>query len=513
MRPFSAFQPRESLDVHRTLEKALGSRQDPFNCEDADKDLILTRMDASAVHSGFDRLFGDPASPSPGIVFGEKGSGKSGLRLTMRRRLEAYNEAHPDDRVFWNEYNDFDGFLEQFRRSIRASGEPADVAKRVLGAWSSADHLDAMLCLGVTRLVDEVVDERRRPEKLTRKQKADLLLLTALYYHSSRHTTVEALARLRSTIGFRSPRRGLLLIWRLLLTVLAAGIALWPHFGEQLGYPAPWEPMLWYGIGGFVALSVWLQAFASRMGVQHSVRRTVRSIRVVSRDGKQLAQILNGLPPGLRREFALPRVADEATRFDFMMRFQALLSAYGYRSWYVLFDRVDEPSALNADGDGSRRFVERILDHKLLQLPGLGLKLFLPIELDEIYRNATPDQLKRMRLDKSNLVSTLDWTGQELYEIANHRLKACLKDEARIRDLDDFFADDFDRTYLRTTLENLGTPRYALGFLASLFQEYARNLDGELPDDAPEWRIGRMHFDIVRSNWLERATLLRRKLN
>ena len=61
-----------------TWRKHWGLSQDPFACEDADKDLILTRMDSSAVHSGFDRLFGDPESPAPGIIFGEKGSGKSG---------------------------------------------------------------------------------------------------------------------------------------------------------------------------------------------------------------------------------------------------------------------------------------------------------------------------------------------------------------------------------------------------------------------------------------------------
>ena len=48
-----------------------GLTQDPFDCEDADKDLILARLDTGAVHAGFDRLFGNPAAPAPGVVFGE----------------------------------------------------------------------------------------------------------------------------------------------------------------------------------------------------------------------------------------------------------------------------------------------------------------------------------------------------------------------------------------------------------------------------------------------------------
>ena len=95
-----------------------GLSADPFACEDADKDLVLGQIDLGAVHSGFDRVFGDPRSPSPGIVFGEKGSGKSGLRLMMKRRLAEHNAAHPDARVFTVEYIDLNPFIEQVARTV-----------------------------------------------------------------------------------------------------------------------------------------------------------------------------------------------------------------------------------------------------------------------------------------------------------------------------------------------------------------------------------------------------------
>ena len=72
-----------------TWRRHWGLDEDPFVQEDADKDPVLARVPLEAVHSSFDRLYGSPDTPGPGIVFGEKGSGKSGLRLAMRRRLEA----------------------------------------------------------------------------------------------------------------------------------------------------------------------------------------------------------------------------------------------------------------------------------------------------------------------------------------------------------------------------------------------------------------------------------------
>ncbi|MEE2938767.1 MAG: hypothetical protein VX460_00140, partial [Planctomycetota bacterium] len=62
--------------------------EDPFVQEDADKDPVLRRVPAEAVHSSFDRLYGSVEAPGPGVVFGEKGSGKSSLRLAMKRRLD-----------------------------------------------------------------------------------------------------------------------------------------------------------------------------------------------------------------------------------------------------------------------------------------------------------------------------------------------------------------------------------------------------------------------------------------
>ena len=66
---------------------------------------------------------------------------------------------------------------------------------------------------------------------------------------------------------------------------------------------------------------------------------------------------------------------------------------------------------------------------------------------------------------------------------------------------------------MHETLHELGTPRHAFGFLSALFTEHARDLPEDLDPDAPEWRVGRSHFDVVRAAWIDRSRVLRRVMN
>ena len=64
-------------------------------------------------HPDFQKIFGQPAVPSTSIVFGEKGSGKTAMRLMMERRFEAHNATHDSDRVWMIRYDDLNPFLDQ----------------------------------------------------------------------------------------------------------------------------------------------------------------------------------------------------------------------------------------------------------------------------------------------------------------------------------------------------------------------------------------------------------------
>jgi len=492
-----------------------GLQEDPFACEDADKDPVLAQIDASAVHSGFDKVFGNPRMPAPGIVFGEKGSGKSGLRRMMRRRAEAHNEAHPDARVFFVEYIDFDYFIEQCKHAEVGSREDEKAGDRVVASWTITDHLDAMLSLAVTKLVDSVLADKARARRLPRKQKIDLLMLSALYYRSRERTTEEATRRLSHSVHQSFVREGGIFFGCILLTVLWGMLGAAPHLLPQIDptLEVPGVPIRWYGAGLCLTVITWTWWALARQLIAHRAKRAVRAPRVLSRDPRGLSRVLGSLPRKERKEYQLPAGADPSSRYELLTRFTGLLESLGYAGAYIVMDRVDEPSLLSRSEDRMRDFVQRILDIKLLQFPGIALKLFLPIEMEGLYRNASTEDLKRMRLDKSNLIGELKWTGQELYEIANQRMLACSEGSGRAKSLADLFDPEFDFQYLKGTLAVLGTPRYAFGFLSALMLEYVRELPGELPDGDPAWGIPRSHFDIVRAGWIDRAGILRRSLN
>lgn len=502
----------------QTWRDRWGLREDPFACEDADKDHLLAEIDVAAVHSGFDRIYGTPREPSPGIVFGEKGSGKSGLRRMMGRRLADHNRSAPDERVFAVEYIDFDGYFEAFRRSLGAPHDSPKVAEALTKRWQLSDHVDAILSLGTTKLVHDAIDReldadspRARLASLSRKQRVDLLLFTALYYSSREHTAGEAVATMRRTLGLSGARRGLGKLLAILLTIVGVAFCIAPltDYPEQLGWPESVPPL--YVGAGLVALT-WGWRFVSHALLRGRVARALRGLRVLTRDPEPVVDVLGSLPRKERVEYGLPAGTDPSSRFELLGRFVTILQTLGYRGMYVLVDRVDEPALLAGDAERMRRIVDRMFDIKLLQFPGLGLKLFLPIELEVLHRGAAPEEMKRMRLDKSNLLPELSWSGAELYEVANQRIRACLQ-PGRELELADLFEDGFDVERLRESLGQLGTPRYAFGFLSALLMDYVRELPGDLADDDPRWGVPRSHFEVVRGRWIDKTGALRRALN
>ena len=131
---------------------------------------------ATIHHPAWNKFFGSPADPSTALVFGEKGSGKTALRLQANAELEAYNQANPNERVFVISYDDFNPYLDHYRAAIQATS-----MDEVLAKWRLQDHMDAILSLGVTKLVDLLTTEKVDLSVLSLDQRRDLLLLAALY--------------------------------------------------------------------------------------------------------------------------------------------------------------------------------------------------------------------------------------------------------------------------------------------------------------------------------------------
>ncbi len=113
--------------------------------------------------------------------------------------LEAYNQANPGERVFVISYDDFNPYLDNCRAAMRARDMDAGPGR----AGGSQDHMDAILSLGVTQLVDLLTTEKVDLTVLSLDQRRDLLLLAALYDASTGEPIARRWSRLRRRSGFR----------------------------------------------------------------------------------------------------------------------------------------------------------------------------------------------------------------------------------------------------------------------------------------------------------------------
>ena len=131
----------------------------PFSEEDAQTDPVFKEFCIeSTFHPSWDKVYGDPSEPATSIIFGEKGSGKTAMRLQLARHLEHYNERHAGQRLFVVHYDDFNPFLDRFRDRLRKRSRGAE---RVLQQFKLWDHMDAILSLAITGLVDRILDVRQ----------------------------------------------------------------------------------------------------------------------------------------------------------------------------------------------------------------------------------------------------------------------------------------------------------------------------------------------------------------
>ncbi len=104
----------------------------PFSEEDAQTDTVFKRRCLATIHHpAWNKFFGSPADPSTALVFGEKGSGKTALRLQASSEMETYNQDNPGERVFVISYDDFNPYLDNCRTALRGAGHgsgPGEVA-------------------------------------------------------------------------------------------------------------------------------------------------------------------------------------------------------------------------------------------------------------------------------------------------------------------------------------------------------------------------------------------------
>lgn len=483
------------MDIRRFFEH-WHIRENPFQAEEARNDEVYLRNLAdSMTHPDFEKVLGSPREVSTSVVFGKKGSGKTAMRLLMEKRYDEHNEANPEERVRVIRYDDLNPVIDRLVRHDhpRASGRSLP---KSLPKFRLVDHQDAMLSIGVTGVIDEILgdsgrDAARKVGKMPRRSRFDLALLAALYDQPEYGDGASRLARLRrltKVAPFWRPGRLLTLAGLALAGLIAALIA----YGLPPGDFTGWLVTITASIVFIVPLFAFLGGFLKRSRIG---RRLHREVRIRPRTSAEWRRVLGFFG---RRDLALsplPRGGDPETRYELTQRFQRLLEAWGFRKTVVLIDRVDEPQFVNSDARKMRDLIWPMLNNKFLQQEGFALKFLLPSELGDLLHREEPEFFREARLDKQNLIGRLEWTGATLYDVCTRRLKACQDPEAdKVTGLSDLFDDDVSSTDLINALDHMKQPRDAFKLLYQVIQEHCH----EHPDDEPVFRIPAFVLNRIR---------------
>ena len=464
-----------------------GITGNPFSEEDAQTDTVFKRRCLATIHHpAWDKFFGSPGDPSTALVFGEKGSGKTALRLQAVSELEKYNQEHPNERVFVITYDDFNPYLDHFRTAVRATDTTQTLAR-----WRLQDHMDAILAQGVTQLVDLLTTEKISLTALSVDQRRDLLLLAALYDQSTGEPIDRRWDRLRRRSGFRPlwSRRDLQIGFGTTLVVVLL-LALFPGLRTLRILP-------WFLLPLFLGWLYWGWRLARAEWFARDIRR---GLRVLSRDPSALRWELLWFQPSELGGQPLPTAAKTGgeERYELLRKFQAVLQTLGHAGIIVLIDRVDEPQQIEGDPRKMRALIWPLLDHKFLRHPGIGIKLLLPIELAYYLEKEDKEFYDRARPDKLNLIKPLRWTGPSLYDLAGDRLRACAAEPSQNGDgprLRQFVDEAIGDDSLKDALGNLRTPRQLFKFLHRVMEEHCHRHT----EDAPRWAIDADTFRTVYS--------------
>ncbi len=470
-----------------------GIVSNPFADEDAQTDLVFkTGCIRNTFHPTWDKIYGDPSEPATAVVFGEKGSGKTAIRLQLARRLTDYNAEHPERQAFVVEYDDFNVFLDRFRERFSGRRRRAD---RLLEQWRLWDHMDAVLSLAVTQLVDRALEAKqaRHPaardealplERLDAAQVRDVMLLAACYDQSTAENRFRRWQRLRRKLRFRTWRSKWDIALGVFVTVGAVAFVAARAAQGEWSWVTHWLP--------YVAIAAgWAPRGWRLVRWWHKAWQIARNTRVLDRSVKLLCRTLMNFPGAEIVGQPLPASQRTDDRYELLAKLQGLLQSMQFEGILVLVDRIDEPYLINGSTELMRALVWPMLDNKFLKHPGLGLKMLLPMELERLVDREDRDFHQRARLDKQNLIRSLSWTGQSLYDMANARIAACAA-EAREPKITDLF-EQVDQRRLIESLGGLRVPRHLFKFMYRLLTTHCN----AHTEDQPVWQISSATFESV----------------
>lgn len=503
--------------------------ENPFGAEEARHDAVFEKLiqQANQNHPDFAKILGRIDRPTTAVIFGEKGSGKTAIRLMIGQKVAGHNHAHPDNRTLLIGYDDLNPTLNriaarQSRREKRRIRNARKGERHPLDMVRIEDHQDAILSLGVTKLVDALLnrsdelnepmlipeDMNRRVKTLSRRQRGDLAVLAALYDQPASGSVSERWRRLhkKMKLGWRTSI-SLVRAAAVILTLFAAGLWFTPsmvslYTKEPAPHAAEWILPAAAILGGAAAI-LWLWWLARHLRLWRLCRRLYREMPAVKRTPGQLRHLLMNLRPAdlVDQPWPIPSGDGANSRYLITAKFLELLAIFDYTGVMVVVDRVDEPTLVSGHPDVMKSIIWPMLDNKFLQQDAVGLKLLLPIELRHMLRRESAEFFQEARLDKQNLIEHLMWSGPMLYDLCSARLRACQAPDSHPVYLTDLFDPEVSRESLVDALEQMHQPRDAFKFLYSVIQEHCR----AMPDDKARFTIPRQILENVRRDQSQRV--------
>lgn len=509
-----------SEDAHMNIQSFLehhGIARNPFAEEDAATDQVFKQHCInSAYHPIWDKVYGDPKDPSTSIVFGPKGSGKTAMRLQIDQHLRTFNAENPSEQVFVIRYDDFNPMLDHFNE--RLSKRTARKPEKVLEQWKLWDHMDAILCIAVTDLIDRILKDdhpaaidRETIRALDRTAARDLLILATSYDQSTDASFPTRFGRLRRRLHYGN----LSTIWPWLLSLVgligSIALVIWIFTRSNPLNPSELQQaqseiagtgdavaeaaaatsphVLWLIPAITLLLSMpliirWVKAQLAAAGIH-------KHMRVGKRETSQVRTALMNIPPDELAAQPLPRYDRTDDRYELLHKFQSIIRRLNYEGIIVLMDRVDEPHMTGGKPELMQRFVWPILDNKLLKHPGIGFKMFLPQELHRDIERESREFHERARMDKQNVIPSFAWTGEAMYDLARARMMACAADGASPEPKELFSGVQYDR--MLSAFQSLRVPRHLFRFLYRVLVEHCnRHTDSD-----PEYVIDDRTFESV----------------
>lgn len=499
-----------------------GLKEHPFRAEEARHDPVFARLSTGPMaHPDIEKLTGDLSRPASAVVFGEKGAGKTAMRMQLEQRIEQHNvDADVGDRLFVVRLDDLNGVLDRYAHAvdIEPGMDDKSIVKK-LSKFRLADHIDAILQAAVPQLCDAMLGLDRQGRGLQAeaarhlrhgewRHRANLMLLAALYDRAGGER--QRMSALRRRI--RGPRNGVGVLWWLGVwfgwVPAAALVATFIAMGRP-GNVDVWLYAL-YGLLGLWALVLVKCIVVDRTLLARTARRLSRQLRVTPKRGRALSQSLPFVPGTVRQAETLPFSSEPEVRLELLRRFLDILRTVGCRGMIVIIDRVDEPALLVGDAARMRAVIWPLFSNTLLQVEGMGVKMLLPIELRHELMRESASFFQEARLDKQSLVERLAWSGAMLYDLCNARVRACLHNDVKQPGpaLTDFFEETVTRQDLVDALDQMAQPRDAFKMLYQCIAEHCSNVT----EDQASWRIPRLVLETVRKQQAERVQMLHRGL-